>query len=113
MHSTPTLHPLGKGLTYRWRFNDEHVDISMPLPEPRRSIIACEPQAVTIDLNRTALIVIDMQNDFCATGGWVDHLGIDYTRDRAPIRPLQKFLPELRKAQVPIIWVNWVIGQTC
>ena len=46
-----------------------------------------------VDLNRTALIVIDMQNDFCAKGGWVDHLGVDYTPDRTPIAPLQKLLP--------------------
>ena len=48
-----------------------------------------------------------MQNDFCAKGGWVDHLGADYTPDRAPIAPLQRLLPALRKAGVPVIWVNW------
>ena len=25
------------------------------------------------------MVVIDMQNDFCAKGGWVDYLGVDYT----------------------------------
>jgi nicotinamidase-related amidase len=53
------------------------------------------------------MIVIDMQNDFCAKDGWVDHLGVDYSPDRAPIAPLQKLLPALRQAQVPVIWVNW------
>jgi Isochorismatase family len=101
------LHPLGKSSTYHWKVNDTLVDMSMPLPEPRRATIACEPQSIVVDLNRTALIVIDMQNDFCAKGGWVDHLGVDYTPDRAPIGPLQKLLPPLRKASVPIIWVNW------
>ena len=62
---------------------------------------------MTVDLHRTAIIVIDMQNDFCAKGGWVDHLGVDYTPDRAPIAPLQRLLPALRSAGVPIIWVNW------
>jgi nicotinamidase-related amidase len=81
--------------------------MSMAPPEPRRATIACEPQSVTVDLNRIALIIIDMQNDFCAKGGWVDHLGVDYTPDRAPIAPLQKRLPPLREAAVPIIWVNW------
>jgi nicotinamidase-related amidase len=60
-----------------------------------------------MDLNRTAIIVIDMQNDFCAKGGWVDHLGVDYTPDRAAIGPLQQLLPALRTAGVPVIWVNW------
>ena len=53
------------------------------------------------------MIVIDMQNDFCAKGGWVDYLGVDYTPDRKPIKPLQQLLPALRKAGVPVIWVNW------
>ncbi len=48
-----------------------------------------------------------MQNDFCAPGGWVDHLGADYRPDRKPIEPLQRLLPALRDAGVPVIWVNW------
>jgi nicotinamidase-related amidase len=107
VHAPSPLQPLVKGPTYHWRADETLVDMSMSLPEPRRATIACEPQSVTVDLNRTALIVIDMQNDFCAEGGWVDHLGVDYTPDRAPIGPLQKLLPALRKAEVPVIWVNW------
>jgi nicotinamidase-related amidase len=107
VHAPSSLQPLGKSPTFHWRANASLVDMSMPLPEPRRVTIACEPQSVIVDLNRTALIIIDMQNDFCAKGGWVDHLGADYTPDRAPIGPLQTLLPRLRKAGVPIIWVNW------
>ena len=62
---------------------------------------------MTVDLTRTAVIVIDMQNDFCAPGGWVDYLGADYRPDRKPIEPLQRMLPALRDAGVPVIWVNW------
>jgi nicotinamidase-related amidase len=101
------LHPLGKSPTYHWKVDETLVDMSMSLPQPRRTTIACEPQSVVVDLNRTALIVIDMQNDFCAKGGWVDYLGFDYTPDRVPIGPLQRLLPPLRNASVPVIWVNW------
>jgi biuret amidohydrolase len=97
---------LGNGF-HRWRANAGHVDMSMPGPAPRPVTIASEPQQVTLDLERTAMIVIDMQNDFCAKGGWVDHLGVDYAPDRAPIAPLQRLLPMLRAARVPIVWVNW------
>ena len=76
-------------------------------PPPVPVTIAAAPQNVTVDLKRTAMIVIDMQNDFCAKGGWVDHLGVDYTPDRAPIAPLQRLLPALRDAGVPVIWLNW------
>jgi nicotinamidase-related amidase len=101
------FYALGKGQTYRWQVNATTVDMAMALPEPRRTTIACQPQSVVVDLNRTALIVIDMQNDFCAKEGWVDHLGVDYAPDRAPIAPLQKLVPALRAASVAVIWVNW------
>lgn len=104
---TANMRPLGSGPGYKWYANDTHIDMAMPAPAPVPATIRCEPQHVTVDLLRTAMLVIDMQNDFCARGGWVDHLGVDYTPDRAPIGPLQRLLPVLRQAKVPVIWVNW------
>ena len=98
---------LGRGAQYRWHATARTVDMAMPAPKPVPVKLACEPQDVVVDLARTAIMVIDMQNDFCAKDGWVDHLGVDYTPDRAPIAPLQRLLPVLRKAAVPVIWVNW------
>ncbi len=99
--------PLGSGRTYRWVVSPTHVDMAVPEAPPVPVAVQAAPQAITIDLARTAMIVIDMQNDFCAGGGWVDHLGVDYTPDRAPIGPLQRLLPRLRAAGVPVLWVNW------
>lgn len=98
---------LGSGSGYHWLVNDGHVNMAMEPPPPVPLTIRSEPQRVTMDLRRTAMVIIDMQNDFCAKGGWVDHLGVDCSPDRRPIEPLQRLLPALRKAQVPIIWVNW------
>lgn len=98
---------LGSGPGFRWRVNAGHVDMAMPEPTPVPLTIQAESQSVTMDLRRTAILIIDMQNDFCEKGGWVDHLGFDYSPDRAPIEPLQKLLLALREAKVPIIWVNW------
>ncbi len=98
---------LGTSAQYHWRASPTEVDMAMAPPAPVPVRVKAEPQNVVIDLTRTAIVVIDMQNDFCAPGGWVDAIGGDYSSDRAPIEPLQKLLPALRAAEVPVVWVNW------
>ena len=105
---TSSLRRLGSARAYfKWGANAKLVDMAAASRPPRAATIAATRQAVKVDLRRTAMIVIDMQNDFCTGGGWVDHVGGDYRPDRRPIRPLQRLLPALRKAGVPVIWVNW------
>jgi len=56
-----------------------------------------------INKDNTALVVIDMQNDFCAPGGYVDHMGYDLKPLRAPIEPIQGMLKAGREKGYLII----------
>ena len=90
-----------------WYVDETIADLTRPPLDTRIVTLATETKTLRIDLAKAAVIVIDMQNDFCHPDGWLAHIGVDVSPARSPIAPLQGVLPTVRSLQVPVIWVNW------
>ena len=56
-----------------------------------------------IDTNRTALVCIDWQGDFCAPGGYVDTMGYDLNLTRAGLEPTTKVLAAARAVGMRVV----------
>ena len=75
-----------------------------PLRDGEETFVAAEPYPWPYDGNlraaNTALIVIDMQTDFCGVGGYVDKMGYDLSLTRAPIEPIKALMARMRDARL-------------
>ncbi|MGB3202748.1 MAG: isochorismatase family cysteine hydrolase [Nodosilinea sp.] len=100
------LRPLGNPPN-AWWVNEKTADISRQELQPRLAVLATQTKQVRFDLSKTACLVVDMQNDFCHPDGWLAGIGVDVAPARQAIGPLQRLLPQLRSARVPVVWVNW------
>ena len=65
--------------------------------------IVAEPQAIAVDTERTALVIIDMQRDFLEPGGFGETLGNDVSLLQAAVKPLQAVLAAARDAGMLVI----------
>lgn len=65
-----------------------------------------EPSPLSLDLDRTAVIVVDMQNAFASPGGMLDLAGIDVKPARDVIANARMVCEAARHSAVPVIYLT-------
>ena len=69
-------------------------------------LIKAAPEPIAIDLARTAILVVDMQNDFGSKGGMFELAGIDISKIQAAVAPTASVLEAGRKAGIKVIYLK-------
>jgi len=68
--------------------------------------LPAEPAMLPLDVDRTALVVVDMQNGFASPGGMLDVAGIDVRPARDVIANASLVCEAARAARVPVVYLT-------
>lgn len=69
-------------------------------------LLSAEPEPVSIDISKTAVVVVDMQNAFLSSGGYFDLCGFDILPSRGIIASCQKIINLSREKGMKIIYLQ-------
>jgi len=75
-------------------------------PKQLTVTVDARPQPIALPLSKTAILVVDMQNDFGSNGGLFHRAGIDLSGIRATIPPIARLLKCGRSVGLPIIFIK-------
>src|SRR5688500_2318757 len=64
------------------------------------------PEPIVLEPQRTAVIVVDMQNDFGAEGGMFDRAGIPLAGIKATVAPTARVLAAARRAGIKVVYLK-------
>ena len=64
------------------------------------------PQTGDLSAKNTALVIIDMQSDFCSPGGYLAHKGYDISLTRMPIEPIRAVLSIARAKGLAVFFTR-------
>lgn len=70
-------------------------------------VVLAKPESVKLDIERTALIVVDMQNAFCKKGGLFDYLGVlDENKVKTVIDRNRKIIEACRRKEIKVVYLR-------
>ena len=73
--------------------------------------LEAEPEPITINTDKTALLVVDMQNSFCKKGGMMDYAGkLDEAAAKRVISVCRRVILQSRKSNIPIFYLRMTYG---
>ena len=72
----------------------------------RAVVLDAEPHGLELDISKTAVIVVDMQNDFGSRGGIFDRAGINISGIQKAVAPTQRVLAAARNAGMKIVYLK-------
>src|ERR1700758_2357618 len=78
----------------------------MGLTKDAQTTIEASPEPIRISISQTAVVVVDMQNDFCSNGGLFDCAGINISAVQKAVGPTRKVLSAAREAGVKIVYLK-------
>jgi nicotinamidase-related amidase len=95
--------PRGVGWADRTHHNEIGEEAAIMDRMPGALVAPADPYDYAFDLERTALLVIDMQTDFCGRGGYVDRMGYDLSLTARAVEPIQRVLAAARGAGLAVM----------
>ncbi len=104
---SPARSHFGPSAEHRWVQEADGLNLLRQPLAPKPVRLDAQPQCITIDLHRSVLVVVDMQNDFCHPEGWFGQKGISVKPMRRAIAPIARLLPRWRAAGGTVLWLNW------
>ena len=105
--STTRSRRYGASAATAWTASRDMLSLVRPPLPPRPVRLPTHTDVIELDVHRSALVVVDMQNDFCHPEGWFGQKGVSMRATRKPIPVLAELLPAWRHAGGRVVWLNW------
>jgi ureidoacrylate peracid hydrolase len=68
--------------------------------------LEAKPEPVEVDLSKSAVVVVDMQNAFASKNGMLDIAGADLSGAPRVVSVIGQILPAARRARMPVVYLQ-------